>query len=942
VFPLLVGGSAYALVLRPAESFAGNSMMEAAGPAIIFGFLLTLLSVALSLFVINRREATEQAMRLRAIALAESEGRFRTLLSSMNDIVFVLDRDGVHREIFQPKFGGFMLPEAEIIGQRIDEINLPGPTKAILRGAIDSVLASGIPTIVDYTIDQGRGQHWFSASISALRDGSGEISGLIVVARDITERKTAELSLKQREAFLRQLMALSAQFVNIRCGGWDESVQSALSRVGKFCKADRSYFFLFDHVAGTMSNTHEWVAPGTLPQRENLQALGVATMPNVFDMLLRHETIVIRDVDAMPEEWATERAIFKAQDISAAILMPVVNKDHLIGFVGFDSVGQTRDWSDENQLLRVFADILASALARMRADEALRLSETRYREVLSKVREVIFETDRAGNWTFLNKAFEDITGFPADEALGCSVVNFFHEDDQNDALARFEAMMKGEIDYLRHEARCRTHDGTTRWVELACHVNRDAEGEVTGTLGTLIDITERKVASEEIERLAFYDPLTQLPNRRLLMDRLAEAMVRSAEQENHAALLFIDLDNFKTLNDTYGHDRGDMLLQIVARRLLASVQEGDVVARLGGDEFVVILQGLGSDGDDAQILARTAAERIRRALKTPYDLGGHAQHVTPSIGATVFMGDERAVDTLLRHADLAMYQAKSAGRNNFQFFMAEMEDVVVMRAGIEADLRGAVERGEFAVHFQPQVDHAGEIVGSEALLRWSHPERGMVSPAEFIPVAEETGLIVPIGRWVFEQSCAALQRLQERTGRSELTMSVNVSARQFRHPAFVEDVHTIVMQHGISADTLKLELTESLFLQDVEFVVEKMKLLRRRGLRFSLDDFGTGYSSLTYLKRLPFDEIKIDQSFVADITERAQDATIARTIIKMGNALGLSVIAEGVETTGQLACLMEAGCRSYQGYLFGRPQPVDAFEEMLRSRNNSPQALIAS
>jgi diguanylate cyclase (GGDEF)-like protein/PAS domain S-box-containing protein len=942
VFPLLVGGNAYALVLRSAENFAGNSLIGAASPVIVFGLLLTVLAVALSLFVIGRREATEEAMRLRAIALKESESRFRTLLSSMNDIVLVLDRDGVHREVIQPKFAASALPEHEIIGRRIEEIDLPAPTKALLKGAIDGVLASGRPTIVDYTLDLKTGQHWFSASISALRDGRGEISGLIGVARDITERKIAELSLKQREAFLRQLMALSAQFGNVRCSGWDAAMQSALSRVGEFCKADRSYFFLFDHVAGTISNTHEWVAPGILPQRENLQGIGVASMANCFDMLRRQQTIVIRDVDALPEDWTTERAIFKAQDISALIIMPVLDKDHLVGFVGFDSVGHTRDWTDEGQLLRVFADILASALARIRADEALRLSETRYREVVNKVREVIFETDREGNWTFLNKAFEDITGFPAEDALGCSVVTFFHEEDQHDALLRFQAMMNGEIDNLRHEARCRTQAGEPRWVELACHVNLNADGEVTGTLGTLIDITERKAASEEIERLAFFDPLTQLPNRRLLMDRLTQAIDRTRETQDHAALLFIDLDNFKILNDTFGHDRGDMLLQIVARRLLASVEECDVVARLGGDEFVVILQGLGPNSEDAQMLAMASAEHIRRALKSPYDLDGHAQHVTPSIGATVFSGSERVVETLLRHADLAMYQAKSAGRNNIKFFAAAMEDTVVTRAGLEADLHGAVERGEIFVHFQPQVDHTGEIIGAEALLRWSHPQRGMVSPAEFIPVAEETGLIIPIGRWVFEQSCAALQRLQATTGRRELTMSVNVSARQFRHTAFVEDLQAIVMKYGISANTLKLELTESLFLQDVDFAVEKMNLLRRNGLRFSLDDFGTGYSSLTYLKRLPFDEIKIDQSFVADITERAQDATIARTIIKMGNALGLSVIAEGVETRGQLASLMEAGCRSYQGYLFGRPQPLAEFEAMLCNRNASPQALLAS
>lgn len=502
-------------------------------------------------------------------------------------------------------------------------------------------------------------------------------------------------------------------------------------------------------------------------------------------------------------------------------------------------------------------------------------------------------------------------------------------------------MMSGEVETLRHEVRCRTSEGGVRWVEIACEVNRDAEGVITGTFGTLMDITERRAALEEIERLAFYDTLTQLPNRRMLMQQLEEAVAQSASSGTNAALLFIDLDNFKTLNDTYGHARGDMLLRIVGQRLSHNVGNGDVVARLGGDEFVVILQELGVDGDDAVRQAKGAAERIRRALRAPYDLEGVAHHFTPSIGATVFAGDERAVETLLRHADLAMYEAKTAGRNNIQFFTEAMEDVVVMRSGLEADLRGAIERNEFALHLQPQVDHAGRITGAEALLRWSHPERGVVSPCEFIPVAEETGLIVPIGRWVFEQACASLIRLEETTGRRDLSISVNVSARQFRNPAFVEELIAIITRHELAPERLKLELTESLFLQDVDFVIGKMHQLRRLGLRFSLDDFGTGYSSLTYLKRLPFDEIKIDQSFVADITESAQDATIARTIIRMGKALGLGVIAEGVETAGQLALLLEAGCQGYQGYLFGRPLPLDEFEAMLRSRDLHPQMLIA-
>ena len=449
-------------------------------------------------------------------------------------------------------------------------------------------------------------------------------------------------------------------------------------------------------------------------------------------------------------------------------------------------------------------------------------------------------------------------------------------------------------------------------------------GEPLGSVVTLTDITQRKAAEDQIEQLAFYDPLTHLPNRRLLQDRLRQTLAAGARGRRQGALLFIDLDNFKELNDTLGHDIGDLLLQQVAERLIECVRSGDTVARQGGDEFVVILKDLSAQPEEAAAQAQDVGAKILAALNQPYRLAGHDCHSTPSIGATLISDHQTTVDDLLKRADLAMYQAKAAGRNTLRFYDPEMQAVLEARTALEAQLRAGLREGQFLLHYQPQVDQAGGLTGAEALLRWQHPQRGLVAPGAFIPLAEETGLILPLGQWVLETAClqlAAWARAPETAG---LTLSVNVSARQFRHPGFVGQVRAVLARPGVDPHRLKLELTESLLLDDVPDTIAKMTALKALGLGFSLDDFGTGYSSLTYLKRLPLDELKIDQSFVRDVLTDPNDAAIARTIVALAHSLGLAVIAEGVETEGQREFLLASGCRAFQGYLFGRPGPVEA------------------
>ncbi|MDZ7938737.1 MAG: EAL domain-containing protein [Rhodoferax sp.] len=440
------------------------------------------------------------------------------------------------------------------------------------------------------------------------------------------------------------------------------------------------------------------------------------------------------------------------------------------------------------------------------------------------------------------------------------------------------------------------------------------------------DISARKLAEETINTLAFYDQLTGLPNRQLLLDRLRQAMTLGERNGYFAAVLLIDLDHFKVLNDTLGHDVGDKLLQQVAQRLDECVHDGDTVARVGGDEFVVLLTNLGSNAQESAAAAEKVAEQILTHLNQVHQLGDVAHQGAASVGMTLFQGQRTSVDDVLKQSELAMYRAKETGRNTARFFDPEMQTAVLKHVALEKSLRAALQAKEFVLHYQPLVIGAGQLTGAEALIRWQHPQRGMVSPAEFIPMAEETGLIVPLGLWVLEAACFQLAEWSIRPERAHLTIAVNVSAQQFRHPQFVEQVLDILKRTGANARRLKLELTESLLVSDVEGTIEKMFALKAKGVGFSLDDFGTGYSSLSYLKRLPLDQLKIDQSFVRDVLVDPNDATIAKTIVTLAQSLGLAVIAEGVETQEQKDFLASHGCHAYQGYLFSKPLPIAQFE----------------
>jgi diguanylate cyclase (GGDEF)-like protein/PAS domain S-box-containing protein len=530
----------------------------------------------------------------------------------------------------------------------------------------------------------------------------------------------------------------------------------------------------------------------------------------------------------------------------------------------------------------------------------------------------------------VNSAFTRITGYAANEVMG-QTPKLLQSGRHGPEFYRAMHHTLATGGFWQGEVWNRRKSGEIYPQLLTVSAVRNTAGHTTHYVGIFLDQSSQKAAEQQIEHLAFYDPLTGLANRRLLLDRMAQARAASLRHMRHSALLLVDLDEFKLLNDSIGHEAGDAILQQLAQRVRHCLRDGDTAARCGGDEFALMLEDLSEDPLEAAAQAEVVAEKMRSELALPCTLPEREHRTTCSIGVALFGGGPAAPsDSPLKQAEVAMFQAKQAGRNTIRFFEPQMQEAVSRRAALEVELRHAIDTGQLLLHYQPQVSGDGRTCGVEALVRWQHPTRGMVSPADFIPLAEETGLILPLGQWVLEQACRQLAAWQAQPSTRALSVAVNVSARQFHHPQFVEVVHSTLRASGADARLLKLELTESMLVQDLDKLVTKMNALRALGVCFALDDFGTGYSSLAYLKRLPLDQLKIDQGFVRNLLTDANDVAIAKMVVALAQSLNLSVIAEGVEHPAQRDCLAHLGCYQYQGYLFGRPMPADLLESSLQ------------
>lgn len=587
-------------------------------------------------------------------------------------------------------------------------------------------------------------------------------------------------------------------------------------------------------------------------------------------------------------------------------------------------------------------------------------NELKYRELVENANSIILRWNSEGKITFLNEYGQHYFGYSLEEIMGLHVVGSIvppMDTDGNDMHPLMQQIRSNPAAFEQNINQNIRRNGELVWIAWTNKCVFDTEGNIIEVLSIGSDITRerhadetirelnanleqankeleldlarRKEAEDKIEQLAFYDPLTNLPNRRLLHDRLKHSFAASSRHQNYGALLFIDLDNFKALNDRKGHNVGDQLLVMVARRLQATAREGDTIARIGGDEFIVILDNLNVNSEQAASIAEVVGNKFLDALSKPYLLNDYEYRGTASIGVSLFHNQQFSAEELLRRSDTAMYQAKTKGRNTLRFYDPAMQEAVEARVELESDLRAGLSGNQFVLFYQPQVNQNGQIFGAESLIRWQSPQKGLVPPIQFIPLAEETGLILPMGNWVLETACDQLKIWESDPAKADLQLAINVSARQFYQPNFVEHVLETFINKSINPNKLKLELTESIVVEDINTVITKMHALRDAGVQFSLDDFGTGYSSLSYLTQLPISQLKIDQSFVRNIGVKHGDSVIVQTIIGMAENLGMNVIAEGVETQEQYEFLRENGCTLFQGYLFGKPLPIEKFDSLI-------------
>jgi diguanylate cyclase (GGDEF)-like protein/PAS domain S-box-containing protein len=823
--------------------------------------------------------------------LGESSIRYRSLLNNLPQMVWQKDTASVYVACNKTLAMNLGMRPEDLIG-KTDYDLYPADLAEKYRANDLATMNSGKVEVLEERWQTGDRNYFIKTSKVPLQDASGNVYGTLGIAEDITEQKRAQKTLQESESRFRRAIEEAPVPIMIHADdGAILSISRALTEITGYTLDD-------------IPTIADWT--------QKAYGKRMAKMSSYIDRI--HSSTYrkaegehrVRCSDGSERVW----------DFSS---------------VGIGAMADGR---------RVAISMAMDVTARTQVEDALKMSERLLRESQSVAGLGSYVLDiSTGLWVsseVFDRIFE-INGNYERSIQGW--VALVHQEDRQLMNDYFSNQVLGQGRDFDKEYRivCQS-DKAERWVHGLGKLEFDDQGHPLKMHGTIQDITARKEASGRIEHLAFYDPLTDLPNRRLLLDRLQQALTSSTRHNRYGALLLLDMDDFKTLNDTLGHDIGDKFLVEVARRLQTCVREGDTVARQGGDEFVVILEDLSED-TQAATQAEAVALKILDAVSQPYvlDLTLHkglqntrSYHCTSSIGITLFRDNSISVDELMKRADTAMYQAKAAGRNSLLFFDPEMQTSVTFRAALGHDLREAVQENQFLLYYQPQMESSGRMTGAEALVRWQHPKRGMVLPFDFIPLAEETGLILPIGNWVLETACTQLKLWSMRPEAAHLTIAVNVSAKQFRQPDFVEKVLAVIAKTGVNPRQLKLELTESLLVENIDDVIEKMYDLKAKGVGFSLDDFGTGYSSLSYLKRLPLDQLKIDMSFVRDVLIDPTDAAIAKTIVTLAESLGLGVIAEGVETEAQRDFLARMGCHAYQGYLYSRPLPLEQFETLVR------------
>ncbi len=808
-------------------------------------------------------------------ALRESEERFRSLFESAFDGIAIHER-GVFVDV-NPAFAKmFGYSESEMKGMSVLDLVAEEHHDSVMQK-----IASGVQATYDMAMVKKDGTIIYVEAVA--KEGRYEGCPVrVVAARDITERKRAEEALRESEQRFRTLAETATAAIFIYRG---TKISYANPAAEAMCGYTREEWAAMDF--------WDVVHPD---HRELIRERGL-TRQHGEEVPARYEVKIL-----------TKKGQERWLDFTAASI----------------------EFEGKPAMLGTAFDITE----RKRAEEALRESEERYRDLFENTSDLIQSVAMDGSFLYVNRAWRETLGYSEEETLSLNMFDIIHPDSRDHCITMFQRVTAGES-LNRVEAEFVTKQGRSIWVEGSAFA-RFQDGKPVATRGIFRDVTEHKQAEETVRHLAYHDALTDLPNRALFRDRLNLAIAQAKRSKQMVAVMLLDLDRFKMINDTAGHKQGDRLLQTVGNQLKGLVREGDTVARAGGDEFILLLPAVTGVEHAASI-----ADRIVQSFRGVRIVAGHEFHITTSIGITIFPTDGDDAETLLRNADIAMYRAKEEGRDNSQIYSADMKAKIAERVVLESDLRHALEREEFIVYYQPQVDiRTGQIVGVEALVRWDHPDRGLVSPIEFIPVAEETGLIVELGEWVLRTACAQNKAWQE-AGIPGMRIAVNVSSHQFQRRDLVQTVMQVLNETDLDPSSLEVEITESTAIQDVDHTIAVLRSLRDMGVRVAIDDFGVGHSALSYLKRFPVDVVKIDQSFVRDITIDPDDAAIVTTIITIAHDLKLSVIAEGVETEEQLAFLEKRGCDEMQGFLFSKPLPPAHLEKLLKRGKRLTVATLA-
>jgi diguanylate cyclase (GGDEF)-like protein/PAS domain S-box-containing protein len=779
------------------------------------------------------------------------------------------------------------------------------------RRILDTV-AAGLVFTGRVQVTTGRGERWHEISARPMRDPVSGTTCILLNAQDVTATQQAEARLALENTMLSRISA-SLSLHDSLC-----AVVEAVEQVspGMLCSV-----LLLDRDG---KHLRSGVAPN-LPAEYTAFVDGVEIGPQVGSCgtaAFTGQLVVVGDIATDPK-WAAFKEIALRHGLQACWSVPITGSSgRVLGTFAMYYRAPRTPTAHELQLMETATRLAGIAIERARAQEALERREQELRTVMDSVPAMICYADREARFVYLNRRFADWLGFPRDSLIGRPVREVVDAETFQVMQPHIAHVLAGgEVHYERRQ---RAHDGRQYDFDVHYLPHFDSAGSVCGYFVMLNDVTARKQDEELLYFLANHDQLTALPNRNLFAEHLGRAIAQEARQGEKLAVLFLDLDRFKNVNDTLGHNAGDVLLQRVAGRLREALRESDLVARLGGDEYTVLLQPL-ADVQEAAV----CAQKLIDALARPIEIDGHELFVTCSIGISVFPEDAKDAATLLKNADSAMYKAKEQGKNTYQFFSDEAAAHNFEHLMLETNLRRALEREEFVLHFQPIVDlRQRRVTGMEALVRWQHPDFGMVAPARFIPLAEETGLILPIGAWVLEQACRQTRALQQQ-GFADLHVAVNLSPKQFRQKNLVRSIAGILARSGLDPRFLELEVTESSIMEHADITIRTLHELKSMGIHLSIDDFGTGYSSLSYLKRFPIDSLKVDQSFVRDIPGDPEDAAIASAVIALGHSLRLTIVAEGVETAEQLTFMRERGCHRVQGYFFARPMTVAELPEYL-------------